>query len=190
MSIFQDTVFASIVRAVLGPTYFAHIDEMDVPPVYQKTVHFPKSSATTTTLDDPFNVHTRDHPVYNKQAAGAGDSGDLELSGELPKPVKEPIKAEGSDSLLVTWYGPDDPEVCQGCHSCSHQIDLFCKESNELVANQENMGHFSNVLSDLLRLLWCGSLYCWGKRRLGAISCQLRFRNSWAYSIPAREWNW
>ena len=191
MSIFKDTFFALIVRAVLGPTYFAHNDEKDVPSVYQRTIHFPKSSATATTLDDPFNIPGREHAVF-KQEMGANDSGDLEFAGQPPRPeVKEPVKAEGSDSLLVTWDGPDDPEVCQGCRSFHSKLILFfCKESNELVANQENLGHVSNVLSDLLRLLWLGSLYCWGNWRHAAISCQLRCRNSWAYIIPAREWNW
>jgi hypothetical protein len=121
--VFDDTVFAALVRAVLGPTYFPHIDEMDPPCVYQKTVHFPKSSATATSIktalcniEDPFNVHERHggNGVYAKQERNASDSGDPEPSKEVLGEFKlsKPVKEEGSDSMLVTWHGPNDPEVC------------------------------------------------------------------------------
>lgn len=127
--VFNDTVFAAAVRAVLGPTYFPHIDEMDPPSVYQKTVHFPKSSGTSTTigtalcnLEDPFNVHGnhRGNGVYIKQERNASDSGEPKSLEEALGEIKlsKPVKEEGSDSLLVTWNGPDDPEVCSVlCHS-------------------------------------------------------------------------
>src|SRR6267154_6446990 len=115
--VFQDTVFAAVVRAVLGPTYFPHIDEMGSPYVYQKTVHFPKSSATVTSigtdLEDPFNVHGRHggNGVYVKQDRSASDTGgDPEASEEASGEFKlsKPVKKEGTDSMLVTWHGPDD----------------------------------------------------------------------------------
>lgn len=137
--VFQDTVFAALVRAVLGPKYFSHIDETDAPCVYQRTIHFPKSTATSTTLgtyicdrEDPFNLHGHDPAikpaVHDKPEAHPSDS-DLESSGDLSNPAtepvkKEPVKEEGTGSLLVTWYGPDDPEVCQGCQFISHQTDF------------------------------------------------------------------
>jgi hypothetical protein len=130
--VFQDTVFAALVRAVLGPTYFPHIDEKSPACVYQRTIHLPKaSSATLGTCicdrDDPFNVHGRDHAVDEKPETGASDSEDLESSRELSKPVKEEGKPvdEGSDSMLVTWYGPDDPEVCQDCRSFHTKLNSF-----------------------------------------------------------------
>lgn len=198
--VFQDTIFAALVRAVLGPKYFSHIDEMDAPCVYEKTIHLPKSTATTTTLvtslcdrDDPFNLHGHDPAVRDKPEAHPSDT-DLESSGELPKPVKEPVKElvkEGTDSLLVTWYGPDDPEVCQGCQFVSHQTDfVFCEESTELVAAQEILGHVSSLLSDFFCLLRLCSLYCWDHRCCRAISCQLRHRDTWAYVIPTWVWSW
>jgi MFS transporter, DHA1 family, multidrug resistance protein len=135
--VFQDTVFAAIVRAVLGPTYFPHIDEMDPPCVYQKTIHFPKSSATSTSvgtalcnLEDPFNVHGRHggSAVHVKQEPSASDSGDLESSGVPSEEFKsKPVKEEGTDSLLVTWNGPNDPEVCSVLSFDPHQIDVFAK---------------------------------------------------------------
>jgi hypothetical protein len=136
--VFQDTVFAHVIRAVLGPTYFPHIGEMDPPSVYLQTVHFPKSTFTSTTigsalgdLEDPFNVHGRHggNGAHIKRERSAGDSGYAEALEEpsrefkLPKPVKE----EGSDSLLVTWRGPDDPEVCSVLLFVPHQIDDFAK---------------------------------------------------------------
>ncbi|KAF8497445.1 putative caffeine resistance protein 5 [Russula emetica] len=119
--VFQDTVFAAVVRAVLGPTYFPHIDEMDPPCVYQKTIHFPKSSSTSTTigtalynLEDPFNVdgHHGGDGVYVKQEISSRDSGDPESLGEASGEFKlsKRAKKEGTDSMLVTWHGPDDPE--------------------------------------------------------------------------------
>ena len=144
--VFSDTVFAHVVRAVLGPTYFPHIDEMDPPRVYQKTVHFPQSSSTTTTigttifdLEDPFkfNVHGRNgrggnrDGVHVKQERSTGDSGDPEsreeASGEFK--LSKPVKEAGTDSMLVTWHGPDDPEVCSVLSFVLHQIDasVFAK---------------------------------------------------------------
>ena len=134
--VFQDTVFAAIIRAVLGPTYFPHIDETDPPRVYQKTIHFPKSSASVgTALEDPFNVQGRlgGNGVYVKPEPSAIDSGDLEssrvFSGEASGEFKlsKPVKEEGSDSMLVTWHGPDDPEVCSVLSFIAHQIDFFAK---------------------------------------------------------------
>jgi hypothetical protein len=85
----QDTIFAALVRAVLGPTYFPHIDE-------KRAIHLSKSSSATL-------------------EARTSDSENSESSGELSNPGKgETVKEEGTDSTLVTWYGPDDPEVCQG----------------------------------------------------------------------------
>lgn len=134
--VFQDTVFSALVRAVLGPKYFAHIDEVDVPGVYQRTVHFPKSSATATSLGadrgDPFSNNGHDPAIYNKPEARPSGT-DLESSGDLTKPVKEPVmepvKVEGTDSMLVSWYGPDDPEVCPSCQFVSHQIDFFLRRT-------------------------------------------------------------
>jgi hypothetical protein len=175
--VFQDTVFAAIVRAVLGPTYFPHIDEKD-----------------------PACLRGRDHATYDKQEARAIDSGDLESSGEFsnkltatstfPEPGKgkEEVEEERSDSTLVTWFGPDDPEVCQGCRSFHTKL-IFCEEPNELVATEKSLGHVSSLHSDLFRLLWLCSLYCWSQRRRRRISCQPRCRNSWAYIIPARVWS-
>lgn len=199
--VFDDTVFAALVRAMLGPTYFPHIDEMNPPHVYQKTVHFPKSSATATSigtalcnLEDPFNVHGHQggNGVYAKQERNASVLGDPELPEEAPGVFKisKPVKEEGSDSMLVTWHSPNDPEVCSALSFVLHQIDVFCEESNELVASQENMGHVSTVLPDFLRLFRVCSLYCCGPRRSRALSCQPRCRNSWAYIIPSRVWNW
>jgi MFS transporter, DHA1 family, multidrug resistance protein len=141
--VFQDTVFAAVVRAVLGPTYFPHIDEMDPSCIYQKTVHFPKSTLTSTSigtalgdLEDPFNIHGRHggnrDGIYVKHEPGANDFGDPESPGDsseeppvefkLSKPVKE-----GTDSMLVTWHGPNDPEVCSVLSFVPHQIDVFAK---------------------------------------------------------------
>jgi DHA1 family multidrug resistance protein-like MFS transporter len=136
--VFQDTVFAAVVRAVLGPTYFPHIDEMDPTCVYQKTVHFPQSSATSASigtalgdLEDPFNVEGRHggNGVYVKQERSASVSGDPEASEEASGEFKlsKPVKEEGSDSMLVTWHGPNDPEVCSVLSFVPHQIDVFAK---------------------------------------------------------------
>lgn len=204
--VFQDTVFAAIVRAMLGPTYFPHIDEMDPPYVYRKTIHFPKSSTTAITIGtdfkDPFNADERQrgNGVYVRREPSAGDLVDPESleepSGERQEEPQEEfklsklVKEEGTDSMLVTWDGPNDPEVCSMLSFVPHQIDVFCEESNELVASQENLGHVSTMLPDFLRLLRICSLYCCSPRCNRAFSCQSRCRNSWAYIIPARLWNW
>jgi len=177
--LFHDTLFARTVRAVLGPTYFSHVDEINQPIVYRKGIKKQKSSETTfgptseatlglaskstlaiaptvaavhglaskstlviaptpeTTLglaskvtlpiepapeitfgpakedhNDPMNARGRGFGAYDAQEARAADSEYTLSPGELQKPAKE----EGADSFLVTWYGPDDPEVCQGCY--------------------------------------------------------------------------
>ncbi|SRR6266478_4296143 len=129
--IFQDTVFAAVVRAVLGPKYFAHIDEMDPPCVYEKPIHLPKSSLTSTTLGsalfefgDPFSVQGPQggNAAYVKQEPIASDSGDPESSGEFK--LSKPVKVEGTDSMLVTWHGPNDSEVYSDLSFVPHQIDF------------------------------------------------------------------
>jgi hypothetical protein len=120
LGVFHDTVFAAVVRTVLGPTYFPHIDEMDAPSVDLKKVQLPKSSSTIGTalydLEDPFNVHGRrgGNGVQVKRERSAVDFGDPESLEEASGGFKlsKPVKEEGIDSVLVTWRGPDDPEVC------------------------------------------------------------------------------
>jgi hypothetical protein len=198
--LFHDTLFAAVVRAVLGPTHFPHLDEMSPPDVYQKTVKRVKSSETTTvgrgtkdhgdprgrsfaafseleeahttqsvalqsslTLprgvedhDDLPNARGRDffvtldeqEPHVAQSVAlqssltlgrWADDHGDTpnirgcyfggvdEREANATRPValhssltivatkEQPKlpKEEETDSLLVTWNGPDDPEVSQ-----------------------------------------------------------------------------
>jgi hypothetical protein len=144
--LFHDTLFAVVVRSVLGTTYFPHIDEITPPSVYQRAIQ-KKPSATgsettlgqsttstfgqTTTLgqittlspieggDDPMNLRSRDLGVPNEQEAPAPtDSGPLPSTITLvtPEEFVKSEKEEGVDSLLVTWYGPNDPEVCRGGH--------------------------------------------------------------------------
>jgi hypothetical protein len=129
--LFKDTVFAAVVRAVLGSTYFSHIDEMDPPYIYQRTVHFPKSSSTSTTigtalcdLEDPFNAngHHASNGVYVKQERNASGSGDPESSEEASGEfnLSKPVKEKGTDSMLVTWHCPNDPEVCSALSFVPH----------------------------------------------------------------------
>lgn len=187
--LFHDTFFAVVVRAALGPTYFAHLDEMNPSSVYQqKTIRRMKSSETTVGLgttdhndpkyargggfaafgehatqsaaalqsslslgpevddhDDPLNARARgvgafgghethsvalqssltlgpvveDHDDPRAHATALQSSLTIVAVKEKPKYPKE----EGVDSTLVTWNGPDDPEVCQDHLShVSHSI--------------------------------------------------------------------
>ncbi len=196
--LFHDTFFALVVRAVLGPTYFPHLDEISPPNVYPKAIKRKKSSETTIGLgtrdydnplnapergfgafdeqephaaqsaialhsavtiretedhDDPLNARGRGFGAFDEQEARATQSaialqssmtlarvsedhddphgfGALEeqeahatkvvalqssltivAMGEQPK--SKSAKEDGSDPMLVTWYGPDDPEVCR-----------------------------------------------------------------------------
>lgn len=142
--IFHDTLFAVLVRAALGTTYFPHIDEITPPSVYQRAIQKkPTTIGSETTLgqsttfgqtttlgqittlspiednDDPMNNHARDFGAYDEQEARAPtNSGPLPSTLTLvtPEEFVKSEKEEGVDSLLVTWYGPTDPEVCRGCH--------------------------------------------------------------------------
>jgi|SRR6266403_35685 len=87
-SAFSDTLFAYIVRSVLGPQYFPHVDEIS-PSLWQEkalTQTTPHDSAHTT-LNDP----TEFADAQEKQKI------DTEKGNEEP--------------LIVGWYGPTDPEV-------------------------------------------------------------------------------
>ena len=133
--VFCDTVFAAVVRAVLGPGYFPHVDEIDPPSIYLQRVHLPKSSSTIGTAlydpEDPFNVHGRrgGNGLYVKQERNPGGFGDPEFMQEVSGGFKfsKPVKEEGDDSLLVTWRGPEDAEVCLVLSFVPHQINVFAK---------------------------------------------------------------
>jgi hypothetical protein len=197
--LFHDTFFALVVRAVLGPTYFPHLDETNPPNVYQKTVRRMKSSESTigrgtsdhdnpqytrgrgfgafgeqeevhatqsvalqSSLslgpgvedhDDPLNVRGRgfgafgehtthsvalqsaltlgtgaddhDNPLHVRGAHATQSAAALQssLSIVATKERLKPAKEEGTDSMLVTWNDPNDPEVCQDHLSLvSHSI--------------------------------------------------------------------
>ena len=176
--LFHDTFFALVVRAVLGPTYFPHLDEMNPSSVYQTATRGMKSSETilgrgTADHDDPQDARERglgafgEHEVHAIQpvalqsvltlgpgveeyddplAARFGEFGKhpnlqssltlgtvaedhdrppnvrgahathaAALQSTLTIVGKEQPKSSkgGTDSLLVTWSGPNDPEVCQ-----------------------------------------------------------------------------
>jgi hypothetical protein len=193
--LFHDTLFAVVVRAVLGPTYFPHLDEINPPNIYQKTTRRVKSSETTigrgmkdeevsrggsfTTFseleaqttssvalqssltlgrgvedhDDLLNARGHRLEAFEEQGSHATQSMALQTSLTLrplaedqdkppnfrghgfgafdereahatqpmvlqssltivaPEEQPKSLKEEGVDSLLVTWNGPDDPEV-------------------------------------------------------------------------------
>lgn len=118
---FHDTFFALVVRAVLGPTYFAHTDEVIPPSVYLRTVGRRKSSETTIgpaveDLDGVINIQEPSHVAISEQEIHAANIRALQSSLTIVA-LEEPPKEEGKDNLLVTWNGPDDPEVCRPCYS-------------------------------------------------------------------------
>lgn len=142
--LFHDTLFAVFVRSILGTTYFPHIDEITPPSVYQRAIQ-KKPSASETTLgqsttfgqtttlgqittlspiedhDDPMNGRARGFGAFDEQEARAATNTEpLPSTLTLVTPEEftkeKDAKEEGDDSMLVTWYGPTDPEVCQGCH--------------------------------------------------------------------------
>jgi hypothetical protein len=193
--LFHDTLFAAIVRVVLGPTYFPHLDEIGPPNIYQKSIRRVKSSDTTiigtkdkddsrggsfatpseleaqTTRsvalqssltsgrgvedhDNLPNARGRRLEAFDEQGLGSHATQSVALQTSLTlrplaedqdKPLSVPghgfgaldereahttqpmapqssltvvvpeepksLKEEGTNSLLVTWNGPDDPEV-------------------------------------------------------------------------------
>ena len=222
--LFHDTLFALVVRAVLGPTYFPHLDEMNPPNVYQKTIRRVKSSETTigrgtkdhddppgrsfaafseleahttqsmapqsslalargaedhddipntqgrsvVTFDEPEPHATQsaaiqssltlepwaeDHDglpdvressfaAFDEREAHVAQSRALQSSLTIITPKEQPKlpKEEGTDALLVTWNGPDDPEVSQGHVSLASRsiIDYLSK-------NPRNWSHGKKI---------------------------------------------
>ena len=155
--VFHDTLFAVIVRAVLGPTYFPHLDEMEPPDIYQRTIRRVKSSETaigngttdsgdirerriaafseleaqktqsvalqsSPTLGRGVEVHS-DLPNTRGRSLEAFDEKERYVTQQMalqssltivaPKEQAKSPNEEETDSLLVTWNGPDDPEVSQ-----------------------------------------------------------------------------
>jgi hypothetical protein len=122
-SLYHDTLFALFVRSIFGTSYFPHIDETTPPSVYERAVQKKPSFGTQTTLgpaievedhDDPMNARGRGYGVHDEQEAHATKPEVLPSSLTLvtPDEFTNASKEEGKDSMLVTWYGPDDPEVC------------------------------------------------------------------------------
>jgi hypothetical protein len=194
--LFHDTFFALFVRALLGPKYFSHLDEMDPPNVYRKTIIRKPSSETILTPvvedhDDPLNARERGYGVYDEQEVPATQSAAMQSSvtivalAGLPKTEKE-----ASQSLLVTWYGPDDSEVRQGHQPIHITLLISCQEPNELVATQESMGHVSSLSPDIHRLHRLCGLHWRGERCRAAVSYQHCCRDSRAYNVRGRGWNW
>ena len=122
-SLFHDTLFALVVRSVFGTTYFPHIDETTPPSVYQRAIRKKPSSETILgpaieDHDDPMNARGRGFGAYDEQEAHASKPEILPSSLTLvtPEEFAKAEKEEGTDSMLVTWYGPSDPEVRQACY--------------------------------------------------------------------------
>ncbi|SRR6266851_5620223 len=120
--LFHDTFFALIVRAVFGSSYFPHQDEITPPDIYERAIRKKASSETTLgpTIedhDDPMNARGRGYGAYDEQEAHATDSATppSALTVVTPEEFPKASKEEGMDPMLVTWHGPDDPEVCRGC---------------------------------------------------------------------------
>jgi hypothetical protein len=122
--LFHDTFFALVVRSVFGTSYFPHLDETTPPNVYQRAIQ--KKPSVETTLgpaiedhDDPMNARGRGYGAYDEQEAHATKSEVLPSSLTLvtPEEFTKAAKEEGTDSMLVTWYDHNDPEVHLDCHS-------------------------------------------------------------------------
>lgn len=255
--LFHDTFFALVVRAVLGPTYFPHLDEMNPSSVYQTATRGMKSSETilgrgTADHDDPQDARERglgafgEHEVHAIQpvalqsvltlgpgveeyddplAARFGEFGKhpnlqssltlgtvaedhdrppnvrgahathaAALQSTLTIVGKEQPKSSkgGTDSLLVTWSGPDDPEVCQDHFRLFRTASLILffqlAESNELVAREKNLGHVSSLPPDVFRLHWLCDIYRGDQGGHTRIPCQLGSCNSRAHIIRGRLW--
>lgn len=149
--ILHDTFFALIVRALLGPTYFSHIDEVNSK-LNPRTVYSSQDPAkmiapSELTLghgiddqDDPLNARGRGFGAYDEVEAQLTPSRALQSSvtivavAEPPKPTKEV-----SDPFLITWDGPDDPEVCRTYQSFTPLVDFLAK-------NPMNWSQFKKTL--------------------------------------------
>ncbi|KAH9974386.1 major facilitator superfamily domain-containing protein [Lactifluus volemus] len=111
--VFHDTLFALFVRAFLGPKCFPHLDEIDPANVYQKSIKKLESvlERGIEDHDDPLNGRGRGYGAHDEQEAHATQAVTRQSSltavagGGLSK-----LEKEGSEPLLVTWHGPDDPE--------------------------------------------------------------------------------
>jgi DHA1 family multidrug resistance protein-like MFS transporter len=92
--------------------------------------------------DDPPNVRGHGFGAFDKWEAHAAQPVPPQSSLTIVTPMEQPKspKEEGTDSLLVTWNGPDDPEVGQDHLSLGWNsvIDSFSK-------NPMNWSHWKKI---------------------------------------------
>ena len=103
-SAFRDTFFAYILRSTFGSRVFPHPDEKALPAIWQEKLSraSPRDSARSTLNDAP-----------------DADATSVLSGATASAKRKDPEK--GSDTLLVEWDGPTDPDVsCCDARICTH----------------------------------------------------------------------
>ncbi|KAI0270545.1 MFS transporter [Gloeopeniophorella convolvens] len=104
-SIFQDTLFAYILRFVFGSKVLPYQDEKELPVVWHDKVT-PQVSPRHS-IHASNDVATPDGASV-RSAATAVASPTKEMEGSRT-PIK-PDPEKGPDTFLVDWYGPTDPD--------------------------------------------------------------------------------
>ncbi|KAI0062522.1 MFS transporter [Artomyces pyxidatus] len=125
-SLVRDTFFGYTLRAVFGTKVLPHPDETDLPMVWQNAVH-EKAQSPSEDASVRGSIHEEDHnDPLNGRGRGYGTRDEQEHRYPHPKPraaslhsadtvvdasaAAKPDAEKGGDTLLVGWYGPEDPD--------------------------------------------------------------------------------
>lgn len=127
---FHTTIFGQLVRLLSGSKLFRYPDEID-PSIWNKSVQRDASPPSTS-------------PGEQAESSKESDTPDVALQNHAVE--------DGRDTLLVSWYGPDDPEVCTPDDSTDFKSLTQITESPELACRVKGRDRFPNVYPQLCRL--------------------------------------
>ncbi|KAI0043053.1 MFS transporter [Auriscalpium vulgare] len=128
----RDTFFGYSLRLLFGSRVLSHPDETDLPMVWQKAVHEKQATPTSSgansiheeTHDDPPNgqgghgtIDEKKHRSTPTQRKGSVASLRSAVTVVDAAGVSKQDSEKGDDTLLVGWYGPEDPDNPQNWSS-------------------------------------------------------------------------
>lgn len=118
MDLFRDTTLGQIIRVVSGKRLFQYEEEKH-PELWQRYVDKEKSAnmaahgqtqppETDDEKQEEGNQTRRDPSPSGSQSSGSTVVSNSQKDLRLGQPIDQ---EKGKDALIVTWWGPDDPEV-------------------------------------------------------------------------------
>lgn len=149
----QDTMFGKVVRFATKGKYLQYAEERD-PSLWQQYLdrQISRQVAIQNTLRPSQGIFDRNeehrHSLDVEKSLDGSDA-NTTSSARVNQPNNTKADPErGSDVLLITWFSPNDSDVCIGSSPPQNRLTMEV-ESAKLVHGQEVLRHLRDLSLDI-----------------------------------------